>query len=312
MNPELAQQIGISTLAICVMLSVGLDLRWQQVTAALRRPKLMGVGLGLNLFIAPLIGLGFARLFGLEPVALLAMVLVASAPGGPYGSVLVAQVKANLGFSVALVFLMTSLSTFTAPLMMTLLTSAELEATGINIGPEMAKKIGLFQLLPLAVGMLGKRLKPELAAKGSVALRLLVNVLFGLVAVGILVKYSSDLVSIGWRPIATVSACVVVFIVLGWVVSPGNARDRGALGINSGIHNLPLAMLVGGVLFADEPAGMLVILTYGALMLPGAVGFALWLRSRTGSVPIREDQTEPEDTHETKRTDSPSDLPART
>ena len=68
-----AQTIGIAVFVVCIMISVGLDLRLSQIVAALRHPGRLAAAMGFNHLVMPAVALGWATAFG-QPEAVITVV----------------------------------------------------------------------------------------------------------------------------------------------------------------------------------------------------------------------------------------------
>jgi BASS family bile acid:Na+ symporter len=101
-----------------IMLGMGITLSVEDFKRFLKLPRAVGTGLLAQYLIMPLLGLGVARLFRLEPALAVGLILVACCPGGTASNVVTYIARANVALSV----LMTMCSTFAAVAMTPLLT----------------------------------------------------------------------------------------------------------------------------------------------------------------------------------------------
>ena len=105
----------LSDAAIPVMLLI---LGMQLERAAMpERPAVVGVAVGLSLFIAPVIGVGLTMLLGLSGAARQVAILSASMPAAVITTVLALEFNLDPGFATSAVFLSTVLSPFTLVLL---------------------------------------------------------------------------------------------------------------------------------------------------------------------------------------------------
>ena len=100
---QLIQEICVGIFVFVMMISVGLDLRFRQVFAIFRMPRLLFVGLFLNYIIVPAVGVGIVHSLALEPVYAVGLLLVVTTPGGPLGALLTQKVRGNLALATSLV-----------------------------------------------------------------------------------------------------------------------------------------------------------------------------------------------------------------
>jgi len=106
-KPHISVALGI------IMFGMGLTLEFEDFKGVLPRKKLVLSGAVLQYSVMPLLGLGFATLFGLGPEAALGLVLVGACPGGTASNVITYLSGGNVALSVT----MTLVSTMLAPIL---------------------------------------------------------------------------------------------------------------------------------------------------------------------------------------------------
>jgi bile acid:Na+ symporter, BASS family len=85
-----------------VMFGMGATLRPADFLAIVRRPALIGLGLGLQFGLMPLIGWTLAQALALPPELLVGMVLVGAAPGGTASNVICYLARGDVALSISL------------------------------------------------------------------------------------------------------------------------------------------------------------------------------------------------------------------
>lgn len=101
-----------------IMLGMGITLSVADFRAVLLRPWVVGLGVGAQFLIMPMLGWLVATLFDLPPMLKLGLILVSCCPGGTASNVICYLARANVALSV----LMTMCSTLAAILLTPLLT----------------------------------------------------------------------------------------------------------------------------------------------------------------------------------------------
>ncbi|MCB0552900.1 MAG: bile acid:sodium symporter family protein [Phaeodactylibacter sp.] len=167
-NPE--QLFVLNICLAFIMFGVALDLRVDNFSDLLRRPKAPLIGLISQLILLPILTLGLIFLFRPAPSIALGMLLVAACPGGNVSNFAVHLARGNAALSV----LMTSISTLGAvvitPLYFTFLAplvpGANSLEQDIYVNPlDMVSTIVQLILVPLIVGMFVHYRFPRLTAR---------------------------------------------------------------------------------------------------------------------------------------------------
>ncbi|MBK9647304.1 MAG: bile acid:sodium symporter [Deltaproteobacteria bacterium] len=143
--------VAVTLMVVLLMLSLGLELRLQDLVAgASRRGAFIG-GLALNLLALPLLVLAFGETGAVSADVIVGLLIIAVAPGGPVGAGMARLSAADLGFSVALLTALGVLSVVTAPL------AVVFGLSGTALLVPMLTTLVLCQLAPLTLGMAARR-----------------------------------------------------------------------------------------------------------------------------------------------------------
>lgn len=108
-KPHIPVALGI------IMFGMGLTLEFGDFKGVLSRKKMVLSGAVLQYSVMPLLGLGFATLFGLPPEAALGLVLVGACPGGTASNVITYLSGGNVALSVTMTFVSTMLAPILTP-----------------------------------------------------------------------------------------------------------------------------------------------------------------------------------------------------
>jgi BASS family bile acid:Na+ symporter len=136
------------------MFALGVVIDPNELQRTIARPQQIALGLATQYSVMPLLGFSAAYLSGLEPEVALGFVIVGCAPGAMASNVIVYLAGGAVAFSVALTTFATLLSPLITPSLVKLLGGVFLP---IPFWP-MMKTIILTVLLPLAAGMMARRL----------------------------------------------------------------------------------------------------------------------------------------------------------
>jgi BASS family bile acid:Na+ symporter len=206
-------------------------------------------------------------------------ILIAAMPGGSLSNIYTHLGRGNVALSLALTGVMTLLALVTTPLIMRLM-------AGDYLPPEITMPVGavmreifLFLLIPFGIGMgLGRLLRDETAHRGSKWVVRVSLVVLVVLVVGSLGSGRIDFSRYSWEiPLAVFLYCLIVQVIIlrgSQYVLKFSSRDATALGIESSMKNVNLAVLLAASLFglegknAEYGAGVLfVLLLYGGISL---------------------------------------------
>ena len=241
---------GIPAVVVFLMFLVGLRLGIDDFRRVAERPRLVGAALAAQPLLLPLLAGGIGWSLGVEPLALVALVLIAACPAGILSNVYTLVAGGNGALSVTLTAAGTLLSAATVPLVATLgfaLMSGH-EETRVTVPlTRTVSDLVLTILLPVGLGMAARpalvrrpRLERALQALGALGT---------LTLVGILLVTQWEVVTGG---LGRLSLAVTVFSavallagdVLARAMSSG-PRDRLALALEFPGRNLGVAAIVG-------------------------------------------------------------------
>jgi bile acid:Na+ symporter, BASS family len=264
------------------MLGMGAKLSPGDFAVVLRRPRSLIFGLTFQICGAPLIAVVINRVGGLEPGIAVGLILVALMPGGSISKVFTHLGHGNVALCITLSVFSTLASILTVPLFLPGLAEGFVPEDFVMPVERIMTDVGLFLLLPLAVGMIVARLAPERR-------RFFTHVCVRLGWVAVILMVTGSLGSgriqpwqYGWRaPVAIIVFCLAAqqASMLPFYVRRWPRPDRLAVGIEVTMRNMNFALLLKALLFPGDDAvadGVLfVILYFAAVALIAGVLLAL-------------------------------------
>ncbi|MDF2141830.1 hypothetical protein [Paenirhodobacter sp. CAU 1674] len=214
-----------------LMFTLGLGLGRRVLGGALRASRAYPAGLLVQVVGLPLLAYGIGRGFGLSPVMMAGLMLVAASPGGVTSNYATLLMRGRVGLSVAMTLTTSLLAPLTLPLVLAL--------AGVA-----APQPGA--LLKISLGMVAVAIVPMLAGMG--AARLAPRAMAGLA-----------------RVLAPVAKALFVLMALAtfvqnWGAMQGAFAEVGLAVIALAVAGPVLAVLVGRAM-GIEPAGVRTILT---------------------------------------------------
>lgn len=269
--------VGLPIALAVIMFGLGLSLTVADFTRVARAPRILVIALGCQVLLLPLIAFGLAVALDLPPILAVGLLLLAASPGGT-----TANLFSHLfGGDVALNISLTAVNSVIAVVTLPVVTNAalryfdpgELGSVGLQFGK--ALQVFAVVLVPVALGMLVRRLRAGFAERMDRPVRVASAVLLGLVVAATLLAERG---SIG-DYLADVGLVTTLFCLLALGIGFAVPRLLGvgsrqaiATSMEVGIHNSTLAITIAvGLLDSTEMAVPAAV--YGVLMFPLAAIF---------------------------------------
>ncbi len=274
--------IFLAVALIIIMLGMGLSLVPDDFRRVFLYPKAILVGLANQLFLLPLMGFAIAIGLGLNAEIAIGILILAACPGGATSNLISHLAKADVALSVSLTAVSSLVTIITIPFIVNLALLQFLnEGQMIQLGVlETIGKILVIIVIPVAVGMLVRRFRPNFAFKMAKPVRLASAALLALIIVGIIIKERANFISYFQE------AGIAAFLlnILTMAIGFGSARlfkierkQALSIAIESGIQNGTLAIMIATVIlensgYAIAPAvySLLMFFTGGALIYWGS------------------------------------------
>lgn len=241
---------------VSTMLSAGLTTTFGQVRGVLSHLPLVAAVLVVGFVLRPLIGWGTAEIFGLAVPAYIAMVLVWSCPGAPFGAKLVMTAKADVQSAAVLQVMMASIGSITfAPTANAIISGADLGSDFSLPVWELIKTVAFLQLVPFAVGILMRHWTPGRAAELDSSAAKFSSITFILVLVGaILGSWQTIVDLIGSAVLLAAIVSSVVVVLVGYFLTPGRKPTRYASALIQPCSNSGPCFAAVAIAFDNDPA----------------------------------------------------------
>jgi len=272
-KPAIVPLLGV------VMFGMGMTLTPANFTEALRRPRIIGLGVLLQYLVMPLAAWLIGTVLQLPAELVAGIVLVGACPGGTASNVVCYLARGDVALSITL----TTVSTLLAILLTPLLTWAYVGQSVPVPVVSMLWSIFKIVLLPVTLGVLvnhafGSRLSA-------------IKPMFPLLSVAAIVFIIAIIVALNKSNLATMGAIVAIAVVLhnvtglaaGYAVPRAlgaDARTCRTLAIEVGMQNSGLAVALAVKYFSAAAAlpGALFSVWHN---LSGSVLAAIWSKHRT-------------------------------
>jgi predicted Na+-dependent transporter len=268
----IAAKIALLAFLVSSMLAAGLSLTPHAILAPLRNLRFVLVALALNFVAAPVFALALTIVIPLERPHAIGLILLGGAAGAPFLPKLVESARADLGFAVALMTLLTVGTTLFMPFALPLM------IPGLQASPwSIARPLVAFILTPLAVGMLLRAtalaaLQPILVKLGSVSALVLLALLIAL--------YFRNLLGVvGSGAIAACFVFIAGLYAAGYLLGGSRVETKGVLGLGTAARNVGAALVPASQSFSD-PKIMIMLVACTIVMLIVLIPASGWLRRK--------------------------------
>ncbi len=261
-----------------IMLGMGLSLQTTDFKRILLYPKAIFIGLTNQLILLPIVGFLIAIALPMNPEIAVGIMILAACPGGPTSNLLSFLAKGDLALSVSLTALSSVITISTIPFIV-VFASEYFLGTGQEVQLNILQTIGqifVIVLVPIAIGMAIRNVKPAFATKMGKPVRIASGVVLALIIVGIVIKERAHFGDYFQQ--AGIAALLLNILTMGIGYFSAKlfrlaTRQAISISIESGIQNGTLAITIAIVLlqntsFAIAPAvySLLMFITGGVMV----------------------------------------------
>ena len=290
-NPLIAQllQLAVPVTMFTLMFAMGLTLTLADFKRVIRLPKVIIIGLLINLAILPLVGLRLAYSFELSAMLAVGLVAVAACPSGTTSNVIVHMGKGDTALSISLTAIATLITLFTLPLWVNFTLAEFADQTTFIEMPVLktAAQLALFTLLPVVLGMTARRHKPNwvkaepVLSKVSTVAMIAAFVGAGIADSGNMLQEASSIVV---PAILLLAAAVTIGLLLPKSLGI-NTKDSVTIAVESSLKNILLSFFIAtNALKVTEVAYASAII--GVIMIPVAIVIMVIYRQTNKQQPL--------------------------
>ncbi|MBO6815695.1 MAG: bile acid:sodium symporter family protein [Rhizobiaceae bacterium] len=276
-------KVGLPIALAIIMFGMGLGLTVKDFTRVFAKPKAFLAGTFLQIVSLPLLAFLVLSLFQLSGALAVGMMILAACPGGVTSNILTYISRGDVALSVSLTAIISLLGFVTVPL----ITGWSLNyhmGQGAPDLPIASTMIGILLIttIPVALGMLVRKLNAGLADRAERVFAPLSMIIFIAVVIGALFAERANIASyiqqVGFPAIVlNLVTMAVAFLTARFLLLP--ASQRSAITLECGLQNSTLGLAVA-LTILDRPDISIPIAVYGLLMLFTGFGFAMWTRQR--------------------------------
>jgi len=269
-----------------VMVAMGLSLTVNDLKEVVRKPKAILAGLSAQLLVLPAIAIGYGILFNSPPVIAAGAIILAACPGGITSNAYVFASRADIALSIALTAVASVITVFSVPFFTLLALDLHLDQTDIPDLPaaEMMWTLAKLTVVPVAIGMTFRRLKPDAALRMIEPLRVITLVALIIIVVIGTVNAWDTIVANLWTAGVLMTAINLTAMSFGYGL--GNLMrlpfpQMASITFEVGVQNLSMALFVAFT-FLKSPELAVATLVYALIMKITAMSFVWYVRNRLG------------------------------
>jgi BASS family bile acid:Na+ symporter len=211
-----------------------------------QHPRLILKGLFSVLVAVPALALLITRAVDFPRSVEIGIVLMAISPGAPVALRRSLDAGGHASFAPALQIMVAMLAVASMPLWIAALN--EFYGGRASLDPrEVARQVFVAQLLPLGLGMLGRRTLPATAAWLQPKLARIANLLLLALTILVVIDVFGAVVDAGWRIALAIVMITAFALTVGHLLGGVHPATRSAVAISSAARNPGLALLVAAL-----------------------------------------------------------------
>ena len=270
-----------------IMFSLGIGLTLSDFSRVAERGWAFVIGAIFQILIVPVTAYMVIMFYGLSGEIAAGVMLLSFCPGGVTSNVIARLAKGDVALSVSLTATISLLSILTIPFLVgwSVVHFMGADAPEVSV-TSLAVAMFVITTLPVAMGMVVRKLAPALAQRIEPKLVTVASVLFAVIIVAALASnWGVFLANIGSLGPALVTMIILMMLAgLGVASLAGLTwKERKTVSIEVGIQNgslgVTLAPLIVGASSGIPEIG-LPSAVYGILMYVVALPFVAWLRTK--------------------------------
>ena len=262
---------------VAIMLSMGMQVKFQAVTASVRPVHRVALGLLANYLLVPAVTVGLLVLFQAAPLVSAGFLILAVCPGAPISPPATTIAKGNVAWAIGMMVILAGLSALLSPALLSLLLTRVAPESNLRIDfLGIVRTLLVAQMLPLAVGLGIHHWLPNLAQKIGKPLGMVANLLL-LVLVGIILATQYEMLMAirlrGWMGMALL---FFASLGIGWLCGGTDVAIRKALALTTTARNAAVGLVIVNSNF-PETAAVTAVVAYGLVSILGTFACALLL-----------------------------------
>lgn len=277
---EIISKIFLPLSLAIIMLGMGMTLVPSDFKRIFKFPKAILIGLINQLILLPIIGFLLAIAFDLDTVMAVGLMILASCPGGPTSNLITQVCKGNIALSVTLTALASFISILIIPFILSFALNYFESNSGVTIQLPILDtilQIMVITVIPILLGMLVRKWKPNFAINMEKTMRIASTILFILVFLAIIIASKDKIIS-GMKAAGFVTLLLnIITMSLGYFSAKLfklSKKSAISITIESGIQNGTLALVIAASVLNNPEMGIPIGAYSIWMFITG--GFLMW------------------------------------
>ena len=268
-------RIGLPLSLMAVMFAQGLKLNLGQSWVYFKdHPGLMLRSLGVVLVLVPVAALAIILLLEPAPAVMVGLALMAASPASPSQLIKFGKTAEGLAYLASLHLFLALLAIISVPAVLHLLSralgfQAEVDAS------QVAKSVAQTMLIPVALGVLFRRLLPGAANRIAPLLGRLATLALYAMLIPVLVKTFALVLEMDVWSYLVMASFMITNLALGHLLGPVDAQRRTILAMETGGRNFGLALTIAALNFSQDKA-LAVLIPYVLLFVVISKVYLKW------------------------------------
>lgn len=262
MITTLLTKVALPLSLAIIMLGMGMTLIPADFARIAKYPKGVLLGLTNQLIFLPLIGFLLAWAFNLDSTMAVGLMILAACPGGPTSNLITQVCKGNIALSVTLTAIASFVSILTIPFIISY--ALEYFGSGSDIVIKLPildtiLQIMVITVIPISIGMIIRRFKPDFAHKMERPMRIASTVIFILIFIAVIAA-NFKLLGEAMKKVGPVTFLLnIATMSLGYFTAKLlrlNLKDAISITVESGIQNGTLAFVIATTILNNIEMGI--------------------------------------------------------
>ncbi len=241
--------VGLPIALFIIMIGMGLTLTPAEFQHEAKRPRSLILGSIVQLFGMPLLGFALVYLLDIPSALAVGLIIIAACPGGTTSNLVAFMARGNVALSIMLTVICSLATIITLPIAVNIALDLYVdEASSVQL--PVIKTVAMLMvliLIPVTIGMLFRRWKPELAIKADKLVGAFGAVVLLALIISICISNADQLGSLLANSGPACLALNVGGIILGMLsgrIFRISDRDAITISVELGIKNGTLGMLI--------------------------------------------------------------------
>lgn len=280
MNPQEIVGLALKASIVLTLFGFGLEATRDDLLYLLRRPRVLVRSLVAMFIIMPLFAVLLTTVFHFQRPVAIALIALAISPVPPLLPRKVTKAGGLVPYGLGLMVTAGSLSILFIPLAVEVI--GQYLHKSFAMGPgAVAKLIVLSVLLPLAAGMVFRRVAPNVAARIAKPAGLVARTLLMVCLVAILIfAFPKSLSLIGDGTLLALISFIVVGLIVGHLLGGPGPDERVTLALSTACRHPALALAIAAANIPQEHNVVSAILLYLVLNALLTIPYISWQRRK--------------------------------